>query len=64
MLFGSRVELLVYRTGGSGMPLHQINNTPHLVDIFKKYTSTQVMSVVLPIPDAMKFSRFPIRDKS
>ena len=40
------------------MPLHQINNTPHLVDIFKKYTSTQVMSVVLPIPDAMKFSRF------
>ena len=46
------------------MPLHQINNTPHLVDIFKKYTSTQVMSVVLPIPDAMKFSRFPIRDKS
>jgi hypothetical protein len=24
------VELLVYRIGGSGMPLHQINNTPHL----------------------------------
>lgn len=50
MLFGSSVELLVYLGGGSGMPLHKINNTPHLIDILVKYTSTQVMSVCIAYP--------------
>ena len=34
MLFGSSVELLVYHGGGSGMPLHKINNTPHRIRIY------------------------------
>ena len=32
------------------MPLHKINNTPHLIDILVKYTSTQVMSVCIAYP--------------
>ena len=41
------VEFIAYLFRGSGKPMHQINNTPHLLHISERYNTMQVMSVTV-----------------